>query len=70
VYSNPRGSGGYGLILRGISTIGAQDRQVMSLNPSVKLLTHWWFLCRLLTAWIISHDNRLKQHVRNEVFMI
>jgi dipeptidyl aminopeptidase/acylaminoacyl peptidase len=79
VYSNPRGSGGYGLILRGISTIGAQVRQVMltalDKTTTKKAIRLSYSLpggsyAGYLTAWIISHDNRFKQHVRNEVFMI
>jgi hypothetical protein len=37
---------------------------------SAKLLITGGSYAGYLTAWIISHDNRFKQHVRNEVFMI
>ncbi|MFV8362971.1 S9 family peptidase [Flavobacterium sp. ZT3P35] len=72
VYSNPRGSGGYGLdFLRGnindwgtgpaSDVLTAMDKTVQEgwADPSKLLITGGSY-AGYLTAWIISHDNRFK----------
>jgi dipeptidyl aminopeptidase/acylaminoacyl peptidase len=78
LYSNPRGSGGYRLILRGNINDWGKDLLsdvLTALDKTVdegwadksKLLITGGSYAGYLTAWIISHDNRFKA-VHNGVY--